>query len=168
MASARRAEVIRRSLASGECAGVEVIDAIACHDGLARVLVGSGTPPGAFAPDGAPGCATPRELREIAGGTLVITDPAPAVRLALASGSVVEARPAPEETALFSGLNTIFGQRIDEPADAVAEGLAYHARHHGLQAALLLVRVPDAAFAGALARGLGRDAWRRGAARRAA
>ncbi|RGP37896.1 glycosyltransferase family 2 protein [Pseudotabrizicola alkalilacus] len=140
------------------------------HDGLTRLLdcvqlpdgrvfstFGTGTHPSAFLPDGAPGCATPLELREISGGALVVTGGTGP--LALTGGATLSIAPVSAEPELFAGLNTIFGFRIDETAAQVAEGLIYHALHHGLHAALIVSRTPDGAgFAKALRKALGQIA----------
>jgi hypothetical protein len=82
-------------------------------------------------------------LREISGGTLVVTGaPGP---LAMRAGGRIDLDPTLAEPALFAGLNTIFGFRIDETPLQVADGLIYHARHHGLQAALIVNRLTDGA-----------------------
>lgn len=130
-----------------------LLDAVACDDGKSRVFFGAGTATIALNPDGGPGCALPDELRDVSSACLVITrSPAPAL-LALKDGSSIHINVTASETAVFAGLNTIFAFRWDETADQVAENLAYHAVHHGLQAALIVNRAPasdTAAFATAL------------------
>ncbi len=146
------AAVHHRSLGArdiGQDGVTRLLDCIALSDGRVITAFGSGTAPGAFVPDAVPGCALPLDLREISGGTLVVSQgPGP---LALVSGGQVALTPDAEETGLFAGLNTIFGFRHDESAAQVAEGLLYHERHHGLQGALIVSRLPpDAGFAKAL------------------
>ncbi|NEX45356.1 glycosyltransferase family 2 protein [Pseudotabrizicola algicola] len=148
--------VLHRSLAARELGHdglTRLLDCVELQDGRVLSTFGNGTLPSAFAPDGADGCATPLELREISGATLLVTrGKGP---LALANGSRLQVSPSPAEPDLFAGLNTIFGFRLDESAAQVAEGLIYHARHHRLQAALIVSRTEDgAAFAKALRKAL--------------
>ncbi len=168
MATDHIAKVIRRTFGAATPGTLTLIEAVTTGP-LTRAFFGTGSPPQTFAPDGAPGSTRPEELREIAGGTMAVL-PAPMppggaapLRLALANGTTVEITPAPEETALFAGLNTILGFRLEEPAITVAEGLLYHARHHGLQAALIVNRAPPGSadsFAAALEVALGASALR--------
>ena len=131
-----------------------LIDCVQVQDGRVFSTFGTGTSAAAFSPDGGLDCATPLELREISGGVLVVA--AGAGDLALANGARVGTAPVPAEPDLFAGMNTVFGFRIDESATQVAEGLIYHTRHHGLQAALIVSRMPDgAAFAKDLRTALG-------------
>ncbi len=129
-----------------------LLDAVACHDGRLRVFFGHGTEASAFHPDGGPGCCLPDELRAVGGGCLLVTKAGPEARIALADGSTYSAYATPADTQVFAGLNTIFGFRWDETPDQVAEGLIYHALHHGLQGALIVNRAPpdDGSFAAAL------------------
>ncbi len=120
-----------------------LLDCIATPDGRLRSIFASGTATSAFLPDGAPGCALPEELREISGGTMVVSTGAGP--LALTTGAPLHMAPLAAEPELFAGRNTIFGFRLDETPAQVAEGLIYHARHHGLQAALIVNRLTDGA-----------------------
>ncbi|MBN2631333.1 MAG: glycosyltransferase family 2 protein [Rhodobacteraceae bacterium] len=156
MAGSPKAQVYHRLMAARDIGrdGVgRLLDCIATPDGRLRSLFASGTLPGAFAPDGAPGCALPEELREISGGTMVVsTGTGP---LALATGAPLSVSPLAAEPELFAGRNTLFGFRLEETPTQVAEGLIYHTRHHGLQAALIVNRLTDgAAFAKALQQAL--------------
>ncbi|MFN7224246.1 MAG: glycosyltransferase family 2 protein [Paracoccaceae bacterium] len=149
---AGKAEVHHRMMAAREIGRdglTRLLECIQTPEGRVRSFFGVGTAPNAFLPDGAVGCALPDELREISGGTMVVTSgPAP---LALSCGAVLDLAPVAAEPELFAGLNTIFGFRIDESPAQVAEGLIYHANHHGLHAALIVNRLTDgAAFASAL------------------
>ncbi len=155
-----RAEVLCRTLASRRIdqGGVStLLDAVACQDGKLRLFFGAGTATTTFLPDGAANCALPEELRDISGGCLLITrTPAP-TSLALTTGGTLPVNATLSETQIFAGLNTIMAFRWDETADQVAENLAYHAVHHGLQAALIINRAPaqdTAAFAADLDRAL--------------
>ena len=125
-----------------------LLDCTAGPDGRVRAFFGAGTAPTAFAPDGGEGCALPEELRDVSGSTLVtLRGEAGAteagVRIALTHGAPLTVVPCLAEPHLFAGLNATFGFRLDETAAQVAEGIAYHARHHGLQAALVVNRCPD-------------------------
>ena len=150
-------EVLRRSLPAREIGAhgmTRLWDMVGDGAGRMRLFFGTGTAPAAFAPDGAPDCALPLELREVSGCTMVTVeaeDDAPC-RIALASGGTVEAAPSTAEWELFEGRNTILAFRLEETAEQVAEGLAYHAIHHGLEAALIVNRLPgdSAGFAQAL------------------
>ncbi len=149
--------VLRRSLAA-RATGVAALPVLldAClQDGRAHVTFGNGIAAGALHPDGAPGCALPLELREVSGALLAVvrhegTGP---LRLALRDGARLEIAAPAAETGLFAGKNTIFGFRYAETPDQIAEGLRYHARHHGAEAALFVNRAEggtDAAFAARL------------------
>jgi hypothetical protein len=111
---------------------------------------GRGTAPGALAPDGAPGCRLPVELREVSGGTLAVFSGEGPV--ALADGGRLELSAAAAETAWLAGRDCILALRLGESAAQVAEGLAYHARHHGATGALIVNRLAAGgdAFAAAL------------------
>ena len=158
--AATRAEVLCRSLSSRRIdqGGVTtLLDAISCDDGKSRVFFGAGTATSALNPDGGLGCALPDELRDVSGACLVITRSTAPTKLALADGITVTIAATASETALFAGLNTIFAFRWDETPDQVAENLAYHVVHHGVQAALIVNRASaqDAkTFAAALEHGL--------------
>jgi hypothetical protein len=137
-------KVLHRAMLSenlGEHGLSLLLDCVLCDDGRIRAFFGAGTLPAAFAPDGAPGCALPEELREVSGACLVTTAvPGP---IALADGGRLDPALAQAETGLFAGRNTVLGLRLEESATQVAEGLAYHARHHATQAALIVNRMPD-------------------------
>ena len=134
--------VIRRRMGAREVRGLRLIEAVEEPDGRLRLFTGAGTGPGVFAPDGAPGCRRPQEIRGISGAAmLVATGRGP---VALADGPALEPDPAPAEPALFAGLNTILAFRIGESAAQLAEGLRWHATAHGAQAALIVNRLPGA------------------------
>jgi predicted ester cyclase len=141
-----RVEVLCRSLTSRAINqnGVSILlDAIVCADGKQRVIFGNGTATAAFLPDGSPGHALPDELRDVSGGCLLVTRSAASDPLALADVASLPYDATSAETGLFAGLNTLFAFRWDETVDQVAENLAYHAVHHGLQAALIVNRAPQ-------------------------
>lgn len=121
--------------------------------GRVRAFFGIGTAPAAFLPDGAPGAALPEEVREVSGATVVTLRGDGPLDIALTAGGVLSVQPVAAECGLFAGLNCILAVRLEETATQVAEGLIWHMRHHGLQGALIVNRVPGdapAAFAGAL------------------
>ena len=120
-----------------------LLDAVACDDDKLRVFFGAGTPTTAFSPDGRAGAALPLELRDVSGGCLFITQSQGSAQLALTDGTAITITATAADTEIFAGLNTIFAFRWDETADQVAENLAYHTVHHGLQAALIVNRAPD-------------------------
>ncbi|WP_288994959.1 glycosyltransferase family 2 protein [uncultured Gemmobacter sp.] len=142
------AVVLRRQLAA-HATGLEglplVLDAVDLGDHF-RVFLGHGTDTARFLPDGAEGCALPLEIRALSGSALIAArrDPAGGADLALTGGDRLALSPSPAEHDLFRDLNTIFGFRLEESAAQLAEGLIYHHRHHGLQAALIVNRLPGA------------------------
>ena len=84
-------------------------------------------------------------------------------RLALAGGGLLDLDVITAEPELFAGLRCTLGFRLEESAAQLAEGLRHHARHHGLQAALVVNRLPDPApeaFAADLRAALGDTALR--------
>lgn len=148
--------VIRRRLGAAELDGLALLDAVwwpdpeggpAAEGGRFRAFFASGTPVAAF--DVAPraGCDTITELREVSGGLMVAGRSAgPALRLARAD-SMVEISAAEAETGWLAGRNAILALRLEEPPATVADWLVYHARHHGLEAAVIVNRAPpDAAL----------------------
>lgn len=154
-ATAQGLLVLRREMRASDVNdhGVtRVLDCVSLEDGKMIAFFGAGTSPAAFTPDGAPGCARPQELRDVSGAAMVVTETVGA--LALADGGTLTLAPHPAEPGFFDGLNTIFGLRLEESPTQVAEGLAYHALHHGLQAALIVNRMPDPAAPEAFAEAL--------------
>ena len=129
-----------------------LLDAVQVPDGRVFTFFGNGTPVSAFRPDRAGDSALPMELREVSGAALIVTDGPGA--LPLADGTLFAGNAGPPEPDLFEGLNTILAFRLEETAAQVAEGLIYHARHHGLQAALIFNRLPDGGADGAFCTGL--------------
>lgn len=89
---------------------------------------------------------------------LVVGDHTPDTPVALKLGTLpANVTPRPSETDLFKGLNTALGVRNGEGAAVVLDWLDYHARNHGLEAALILSRArPDTdwAFHSAMREGL--------------
>ena len=142
-----RAEVFAHTLPSrliNQSGITSLLDAIACDDGKLRVCFGAGTPTNAFHPDGRAGAALPTELRDVSGGCLVVAQAPDFARLtlALADGSPLTLAATTTNTDIFAGLNTLLAFRWDETVDQMAENLAYHAVHHGLQGALIVNRAP--------------------------
>ena len=161
-----RAKVLRRTLPSCRIdqGGVTTLmDVIDCADGRLRAFFGVGTAISAFNPDGFPGCALPDEMRDISGASLLVTRSGGPAKIALTDGSTITLAATAAEPQIFAGLNTFLAFRWDETAHQVAENLIYHARHHGLQAALIINRAPqqaDDGFAQALENALGLCALR--------
>ncbi len=148
MASPSRADVLRRSLGARQVDGLVLLDAVRLPDGEMRVFFGNGSDLGVI------DAAAVAEMRQIGGGAMIRLPASPDALLPLRAGGTMAFSPSPDETALFAGLNVQLACRTVEPAETVAEGLAYHARHHGLQAALIINRAPpddQAGFADALA-----------------
>ncbi len=84
-------------------------------------------------------------------------------RIALPLQGAPGARLAPPEPDLFRGLDTALALRGLEDAETIRQWLAYHARHHGLEAALILDRrspgpsaLPDALAAAGPVPGIAR------------
>ena len=167
------APVLRRRLGASDLGGLRLLDAVAWDEGgvrQVRAFFASGTPPEAFDTALREGCVAVRELRAVSSGIMLIgtdgqTGLAPStagsgiegvLRIALADGGVAEIRPSAPEGPLFAGLNTILAFRLEEPAETVVDWLAYHARHHAMDAALIVNRTPDghAAFAAAVSDGI--------------
>ncbi len=131
---------------------VRHLDCVRVADGRVFSFFGNGTSVSAFLPDRAGGSALPMELRDVSGAALILSDgPGP---LPLADDRLLAVTPVPAETELFAGLNAILAFRLEESPAQVAEGLIYHAGHHGLQAALIFNRMPDGGEDGAFFTGL--------------
>jgi hypothetical protein len=121
-----------------------VLEAVTASDGTVRVFFRQGAT--GFAPDGGPGCARPQELRDISGGVMVVATGEAVGQLARLNADPLPYLATPDEQSLFAGLNTIMAFRLEETAAQVAEWVTYHAMQHGMQAALIVNRMPDAAF----------------------
>lgn len=143
--------VIRRRLAAGAAGGLPLLDAVLCPDtgsgATMRAFTRTGVSPDAFDPVPRGGCAGIRELREVSGAVMVVANPSPA-RLALADGDLAEVAAVDAEWDLLAGRNCLFGARLEEPVETVADWLRYHARAHGAQGALIVNRAPDDSPAG--------------------
>ena len=176
-ASGPGARILRRRLGALECGAdglPRILDAVAVPparpDEAARVVViaGAGSRAGALAPDGAPGCALPLDLREVPGGVLAwIAGGAGPLDLALADGGRVAVQAAAAEWGFLAGRDCVLSFRLEESATQVAMMLGHHARTHGLQGAVIVCRVPPPeGFAEDLAKALsattGTDAGRGG------
>ena len=148
-------EVIQRRLGARrvDAHGITLLlDVVKVPDGRVLSFFGNGTATSAFLPDRTEGSALPLEVREVSGAALIVTDgPGP---LPLANGGLFGVDPVLAEPQVFDGLNTILAFRLEESAAQVAEGLIYHARHHGLQGALIFNRMPDDGADGAFVQGL--------------
>lgn len=143
-----RPEVLRRSLGAAEVQGLRLLDAVAWQEGDARHLrafFAAGTLPAAFSTEPRDGCASVSELRAVSGGVMVVATLPPApqpARLALASGEAGLSAPEPE-WGLFEGRNVLFGFRLAETPENVADWLSYHAARHDADAALIVNRAAD-------------------------
>jgi hypothetical protein len=134
---------------TGLAAAPRVLDALACDDGRVRLFLGAGAQAGAILPAGL------IERREIGGGVMVVAQGRPGpFRLALEGGEGVTLTVAPAETEEFAGRNVLLLTRVEEEAAALAEGIAFHALHHGAGGALILNRVPGEAGGAGLAAAL--------------
>ena len=153
---ARAAPICHRltSVVTGDARLPRLIDALAGADGRVRLFFSQGSDVAAVAPDGGPDCALPMELRPISGGLMVTT--ASGNQLALRNAAPLAFVARTDDTALFAGLNTALAFRLEEDVETVATWLTYHAKAHGLQAALIVNRLPTAPdFVTALVQALG-------------
>ena len=157
-----RAQVLRRPLSARLAGGrLALLGAVAESDdpGRVRAFFASGTARDEFAPLPGEGHAEALEIREVSGGVLYDARATGPVRLELADGTAAEIRPDPQERAVLAGRNVLLAFRLDEPPEVVADWLAYHTRHHGADAALIVNRAPletgHAAFAKGLQAALG-------------
>ncbi|MBC7157699.1 MAG: glycosyltransferase family 2 protein [Rhodobacteraceae bacterium] len=136
---------IRRALLAQEVCGLRVLDAVTFPEGGGtgfRVFLRHGSDGRAF---DVPGNAEAglREVREVSGGVMLAgVAPTGTIDLPTRAGRF---RPAASvaETDLFAGLDAAVAVRMEEPAEIVAEWLAWHAATHGLRGAVILNRAPD-------------------------
>lgn len=152
----KSAQVLRRPLVARLVGGeLALLGAVAEPDdrGRLRAFFASGTDRAAFAPLPGPGHAEALEIREVSGGILYDARADGPVRLALAEGTADIPAQAQERAAL-AGRNVLLAFRLEEPPQAVAEWLAYHMRHHGADAALIVNRAPPETDHAAFADGL--------------
>ncbi len=134
------------SFLTGVAALPRFLDGLLCADGRVRLFFGGGCDPAAVAPLGI------EEVREVAGGVMVVLPGRAGVfRLPLTDGGAVVVPVAEADCAPFAGRNALLLMRVAETAAQVAEGVLYHALHHGADAALVVNRVPEDGFAKALA-----------------
>ncbi len=133
------------SFATGVAGVPRFLDGLHCADGRVRLFFGGGCDPQAVLPVGI------EEIREVGDGVKVVLPGRPGqLRLPLAGGAAVVVPVAAAETALFAGRNVLLLMRVAETGRQVAEGVLYHALHHGAEAALVVNRVPDPVFTAAL------------------
>ncbi|MFZ1467652.1 MAG: glycosyltransferase family 2 protein [Paracoccaceae bacterium] len=113
------------------------LDGLLCADGRVRLFFGGGCDPAAVAPVGI------EEIRDISGGVMVVCPGRLGdFRLPLADGTALVVPVAQDQTTGFAGLNVLLLMRVAETAAQVAEGIVWHAVHHGAQAALVVNRAP--------------------------
>ena len=141
-----------RSLGGAEIGGVRLLDAVRSGEG-ATLFFATGTP--------LEGIAALEEceialIRSIGGAPVVrLSAAAPRFRLAI-GGQDLALSAAPDECALFAGLNAGFAERNGQSAHIALEWLRYHVEEHGMEAALILDRArpgSDPAFREALGKG---------------
>ncbi len=114
-----------------------------------------------------PGANPVLEIREVAGGIMVMLacDGHGPVRVALRGpdGAPVLHEICPDEAdqTLFAGRNCLYGQRVEESVQTVLDWLSWHHDHHGATGAVILNRCPPDSprgshddFAAELERGL--------------
>ena len=102
------------------------------------------------------------ERRAVSGGVMVVAQmPTAAPCPLMLTDGPCEISPDAPDTALFAGLNCIFGQRLEESVDTVLDWLSWHEDHHGAEGAVIVNRAPPdsdagtgAAFARALEQGM--------------
>ncbi|MCY1125834.1 glycosyltransferase family 2 protein [Frigidibacter sp. RF13] len=136
-----------RRLASGAAGGVAWLDACGTPgaDGRqVRIFLRAGQRP-ALVRD-LPESLVIDGTREVSGALMIIGrdtgDEAAPARLGLKNG-VMEIPLSSPELDLLAGRNVLFGLRSVETAETVLDWLAYHARHHGATAALIVNRQSD-------------------------
>ncbi len=133
------------SFETGNAALPRFLDGVLCADGRVRLFFGATSDPAAVAPVGI------EDLREISGGLMVVLPGrAGDFRLPLADGRALVVPVAAAQTEAFAGRNVLFLVRLSETPAQVAEGVLYHALHHGADAVLVVNRLPEAGFAEAL------------------
>lgn len=145
-----------------------MLDATRLAGGEAVVTFRRGVMPGDLAPEGASIAGGGRIMRvqSVSGGLVVRLAGLPpgAVPLPMADGSLACLDAAPEETTLFAGLDAALVLTNGEEAALIADWLAFHARHHGLEAALVLHRGTSEGCSSALAKDLASHVAARGPA----
>lgn len=125
-----------RRLSAQTVAGRMVLDAVDTGDGRAVVVFKAGTSPEGLAVSAPASVVEQRSISEAA--VLMVEG---AAKLALeVEGKAQNLTLSKAEHGLFQDLNTCCAIRNGESAQIVAEWLAYHVKHHGLQAALVVDR----------------------------
>lgn len=139
--------VLRRALGACETgvAGVPRLLSAVREGPALRVFFGTGADPMVLARDGAAGCARPGDLRVALGGVMLVAEGPDA--LALEGGAQIALTPQPAEPAILAGKRCQIAFRGAETAAQLAEALAYHVRHHGLEGAVVVNRKPFAELA---------------------
>ena len=154
--SAPRCILHRRRLAApGAAGGLRALDVVAWTEGAGlafRAVLAAGSD--ATGLRAAAGAALD-EVRQTGGGALLLGRlPAGAAALDLDTpmGPQRLAPLSPAEPGLLAALDCGLTLRLDEPAETVADWLAFHARTQGMQGAVVINRDPEApgAFAAAL------------------
>ena len=147
--------LIRRTMAAQMPCGLTCLDAVswpAAGGRAFRAFFATGTSAAAFDLGPCDGAATVTELRDVSGGLLLAGFQAEAdAMLALPlAGGATKVRSDDADTALFTGLNVAILIRCHETAATIADWLIWHQRHHALQAAVIVDRLPNDGLAAAL------------------
>jgi hypothetical protein len=146
-------QLIHRHLGARDLASDSLgllLDCVRVSEARVHVFFGNGTGADCFAPDGAPGCALPLDLRNVSGSALVVAEApdgqmaADPITLAKVDGGRLVLEAVQAEPEFLAGRNCLFGFRLEESPAQIAEWLVYHARHHGATGALIVNRLPDA------------------------
>lgn len=121
--------------------GARIIGAVVTQDERRRYFFGSGTTARAFDAKAALGRAVIETVLDV-GGSCMVTARGDGP-IAFASGELAEIDAQAAETDLLAGRNVIFGSRIDETPDQVADWILFHARTVGADGVLILDRSPE-------------------------
>jgi hypothetical protein len=135
------AQVVRCDLDVRTIGGLTALDIVCdpADPARLRAFFTQGASRGAVSIEAQPGAAATEELREIAGGLMLVGRGAPV--LGMAQGPVA-VNPTPPEWALFDGRNCALAFRLQEPAETVGDWLEYHQMNFGLSGAVIVNRAP--------------------------
>ena len=133
----RKPVIHRRQMQSHEEDWLRVLDAVQNADGTVRLFLGQGSDPSrlAFDEDGPKPAILARS--DVLGGAMLDIDPRGSA-LILRSG-ITLATSVPELD-LAGGRNAAVTFRTEEPPELTADWLTYHAAHHGLEVAVIVLR----------------------------
>lgn len=148
--------VIRRQMRADDGAPA-LLDAVAWSEAgpngqrhEVRAFFAAPSQPEAIAETWPEGGAVLRERRAVSGGVMVVAEwptaaPCP---LLLADGTARPIAPDAPDTALFAGLDCLFGQRLEESVESVLDWLSWHEDLHGAEGAVIVNRAPPDSPAG--------------------